>query len=393
VRTADVVIIGQGVYGLAAHAALCSKGASVIALERATPGHEGGSSHGDSRVTRRNSFENPAYTPLFDRSVALLRELEAAPGEIYLPAPVLECGPPDSPLIVETQRAGVAAGAAPEVLTPSDVAARYPAIRLPEGWVGVLQHDGGVIRADRAIAGYLAMIRRLGGAIETGVAARSVSQVGEQVEVVTDGGETLRAGAAIVAAGPWIGALIPELAPHLTLTRQVVGWFRPAQPELFEPGRFPVFLFAAPEGLIYGFPDFAGHGVKIAAHDHGRALASADAASQDADPAEMAPVRAAVRALLPELGERAQAVKTCIYANTADGEFVIDRREGQPRVLYASACSGHGFKFAPALGELLAGLAMGADRWAELAPYRLARFAPSVPQGQVQRRPGADVIE
>ncbi|HXO24384.1 MAG TPA: FAD-dependent oxidoreductase, partial [Streptosporangiaceae bacterium] len=304
-RRCDVVVVGQGIFGLAAHACLASRGVHVIALERASPGHDGASSHGDSRVTRRANFENPAYTPLFDRSAELWRQLERAPGEIYLPTGVLECGPPGHALIAGTLAAAAAAGTAPNVMTPARVRAAFPAITLPADWIGVLQHDGGLIRADRAIARYLDRLAAQGAAPELGRLALAVEETQDGVEVIVEGGDILRAKAAIVATGPWIGDLVPELTPRLRLTRQVVGWFAPARRRLFAPDQFPVFLFATDAGAIYGFPDFAGAGVKIACHEHGRPLDHADLAMQDATAADLAPVRAAIAAILPDLADAA----------------------------------------------------------------------------------------
>jgi sarcosine oxidase len=372
-RRCDVVVVGQGIFGLAAHACLVARGVRVIALERASPGHDGGASHGDSRVTRRLNFESPAYTPLFDRSAELWRQLEREPGEIYLPTGVLECGPPGRPVIDGTLAAAAAAGIAPKVMTSAEIRTAFPAIALPANWIGVLQTDGGLIRADRAIARYLERLAAQGAAPELGRRAVAVEQADGGVEVVTDDGEILRAKAAIVATGPWIGDLVPELAPHLRLTRQVVGWFAPTRNRIFEPGQFPVFLFATDAGTVYGFPDFAGAGVKIACHEHGRLLGHAELARQDATAADLAPVRAAIAAILPDLAHAAGALRTC-YTNTADLEFVVGRRPGRPNVVFASACSGHGFKFASAIGEILADLAMEQPPRFDLDAFALARL-------------------
>jgi sarcosine oxidase len=370
-RRCDVVVVGQGVVGLAAHASLLKRGLKVIGLDRASPGHDGGSSHGESRVTRRFNFEAPGYTPLFDRATALWRELETAPGEIYLRTGVLECGPRDHPLIAGSRAS--AAGASRE-LTPEAVRQAYPAIHLPTDWVGVLQDEGGLIRADRAIARYQALIGAHGSTIEVSRPVRSVAQSGDAVEALMADGEVIQAGAAVIAAGAWTGDLVPEVAPHLSLTRQLLGWFSPTAPALFAPARFPVFLFATPAGVIYGFPDLDGGGVKIASHEPGRPLGHAAGARQDGDVAEMAPVRAAVSALLSDLAWTPTRVKTCIYANTPDLEFIVDRRPGHPRIAFASACSGHGFKFASAIGEAAADLAIGETPRVDLTAFALSRF-------------------
>jgi sarcosine oxidase len=373
-QTCDVAVVGLGVDGCAARACLAARGVRVIAFEQATPGHDGGSSHGESRVTRRSNFENPGYAPLIARAMDLWRDLEAAPGDLYEPAGVLEAGPAGSAYLDQTRLAAAAGGVEMAALTPAEVRGRFPAIRLPAHWQGLFQPDGGYLRADRAIQRYLE--RAAGSELRLGTRVVSVEQRGETVEVVTAAGETVQAGAAIVTAGAWIGDLVPELAPCLSVTRQTLGWFQPRDPSLFAGGRFPVFLFVTEIGLIYGFPDIDGGGVKMGLHVAGARLGHADAARQDGRPEEVRPARTAVRGLLPDLYDAPLRTKTCLYTTTTDEEFVIDRRPGHPRVVFASACSGHGFKFASAIGEALADLALGQTPNCSLDLFRLSRFRP-----------------
>jgi sarcosine oxidase len=375
-RTCDVVIVGQGAHGSAARAFLRRAGARVIALEQATPGHAGGSSHGESRITRRSNFENPAYAPVIQRSMDLWFGIEREPGDIFVRAGLLEAGPQGCDYLSQTRAAATAGGVPIDEMTPADVDATFPAIRLPRDWAGVFQPDAGYLRADRAIARFQEASAGPGSELLAGVSARSVEQIGDGVEVVTTGGEAVQAGAAIIAAGPWAADLVPELAPYQTLTRQVLGWYAPADPGPFEAGRFPVFLFDTEGGMIFGFPQVAGFGVKMASHEHGRVLVHADQARQDASIAELSPMRAAAADMLAGLPQQASRVATCIYANTPDEEFIIDRRPGRPRIVFASACSGHGFKFATAIGEALADLALGTAPRLDLTPFRLARFNP-----------------
>jgi len=198
---------------------------------------------------------------------------------------------------------------------------------------------------------------------------------------VVGGGTAVLAAQVIVAAGPWIARLVPALAPLLTVTRQAVGWFSPAEPEAVRLGRFPIFMLEAPQGIIYGFPDFEGRGVKAASHEHGP-IVGPDAWDPPASDAELAPTRAALEALVPVAAGPIVDREVCLYTNTvaadlrvdAGEEFIIDRLAEDPRIIVASVCSGHGAKFAPAIGEILANMAMSEK--AELAPaYRLDRFS------------------
>jgi sarcosine oxidase len=203
-----------------------------------------------------------------------------------------------------------------------------------------------------------------------------IEQSSASIILHTEAG-AIEAGAVIVAAGPWIGDLAPILAPHLKLTREVQLWFKPSRPDLFAPEAFPVFALYDPEDICYGFPDFAGTGVKAASHTPGRPLPHADAARQDGSEQDGALVRRILTRHIPALDCPIVRTETCIYTNTSDGDFIIDRHPDNERIVLASACSGHGFKYAPAIGEILADLALGELPSQDIAPFRLERFYPA----------------
>lgn len=350
----DFVVIGLGATGSAALAELSAHG-KVIGLEAVAPGHPGGSSHGESRIFRVSNFESPAYTPLAEASLAAWRRLERREGEIYLPTGLLEAGRSDSPIIAE--RAG---DASLERLTPAEVRTRFPIFDLPDDWSATFQRDAGILRADAAIRRLLESVRerqpdavRLTGAV-------SVEQRSGGVEVVTADGQRIAAAVAVVTAGPWLGTLIPELAGRIRVTLQTIGWFEPAPAAPAEPGRMPVFAFETGDALelLYGFPDFARLGVKAAAHAHGPCWNPGQPRPDEAaQRAALTPVHAALRALAPGAATRLRATTTCLYSNTADEEFIVDRCPDKPGIVFASACSGHGFKFAPAIGAMLSKMA------------------------------------
>jgi len=185
----------------------------------------------------------------------------------------------------------------------------------------------------------------------------------------------------IVAAGPWIGGFIPDLRRHLRVTRQAVGWFMPAKPEIVGYGEFPVFIVGGSRGLIYGFPDFEGRGVKAARHDHGPTV-GADGWDPPATDDELEPVRATLAELVPGAAGPIADRDICLYTNTLkadvrvdDGdEFIIDRLPQDPRIIVASPCSGHGAKFASAIGAMLADMAVDPRITAPEA-FRLDRFS------------------
>ena len=370
----DVVVIGQGIFGCAARAYLAQRGVRVLGLEQSAAGHDGGSSHGESRVIRQANFENPRYAELISRAMTLWPQLEGEAGEVLERCGVLEAAPSASAYLGQTLMAAVAGAVPIEPMTPAGVRDRFPAITLPEPWSALLQPRSGYLKADAAIARYLQIAAGHGSELRTGVRVRSVEERGDGVEIRTDAGDVITAAAAIVTTGPWIGELIPQMRPHLRLTRQVLAWYQPPSADLFLPGRFPVFLFATDIGFVYGFPHVPGFGVKIALHEHGSVLAHPNDARQDAEMHEARPLRASVKAILAALPAEAARVRTCIYANTPDEEFVVGKRPGADRIIFASACSGHGFKFASAIGESLADLACGAPPSCDLSAFGLDRF-------------------
>jgi sarcosine oxidase len=363
-RTCDVVVVGVGVMGAAAMASLSRLG-SVIGVERASPGHRGGSSWGESRMIRLSNFENPGYAPLIRRSVELWEDLERGREPVFLKVGVLETGPPEGPLMAGTRAAAAVGGFAGESLSPADVAARFPAVALPAHWAAALQPGAGLLRADLAIHRFLETARAAGGEL-VAAGVREIHDAGEGVTVVLDDGGQINAAAAVVTAGQEIAGLVPALRPHLRIRPQVLGWYRSARPDLVGPGRLPAFAFDDAEGFLYGFPDFAGTGVKAGFHRF------------DDDPvdpaAEAERIRLALQRFLGPLAP-AHRVGTCGYVITRDEEFIVDRDPDRARVWFASACSGHGFKFAPAIGEMLAELATGRPPTCDPRAFRLARLA------------------
>lgn len=371
----DVAVIGLGAMGSAALCHLARRGKRVIGIEQFALGHERGSSHGESRVIRLAYFEHPSYVPLLRRAYENWRELERLTGETVLTVTgVLEAGRPRSALVAGSLAASRLHGLAHEELSAAEINARFPAFMLPADYTGVWQGDGGYLRPERANALHRAVAEQAGATIRAETTVRGIEPAASSVRIVLDG-EVIEAGRVVVCAGPWIGELMPVLNPHLYLTRQVLCWYAPARPEQFAPGALPVFLVDGDEDMVYGFPDFAGTGFKCASHQPGGVLRAADVARQDAGPADEARTRAFLERYMPGGAGPLRAMKTCIYTNSPDEDFIVDLMPGAPRVVLASPCSGHGFKFASLMGEVLADLATeGRTGW-DIGRFRLARFA------------------
>jgi sarcosine oxidase len=355
----DVAVIGLGAMGAAATHELAARGQRVIGIDRFTPGHTQGSSHGESRLIRMAYFEDPAYVPLVRLAYRNWRRLEALSGERLLTITgILEAGHAGSPMVAASLGSAMEHGIAHEVLTPAQAMRRFPAFDLPADWDCVFQPDAGFLEPERVIGLYLKLAAEQGADLRANTRVLEVEPIGDHVAIRLEGGEVIEAGAAVIAAGPWIGQLAPVLATHLRLTRQVLVWFEPNRPDLTTPDRLPVFLLQTRDDVIYGAPDFAGTGVKAGSHEPCGELEDADAARRPADAADIERVHRVLRECIPAAAGRPLMTQTCTYTRSPDEHFILGPHPDCPRIVLASPCSGHGFKFASIIGEALADLAL-----------------------------------
>ena len=357
----DVVVCGLGAMGSAALHHLARRGQRVLGLERHTPGHDRGSSHGSTRIIRLGYFEHPAYVPLLRRAYTLWRELEAASGRRLLHVTgIAEIGPPAGPLVRGTLASARLHELSHEVLSAPELMRRFPAFRVPQDYVAVLQPEGGILAAEHSLHAQLALAAAAGADIRSGETVQAIEPGAGSVRVTTDRG-IVEAGVAIVAVGAWTKTLLPDFAAGLRVTREVMAWFAPNDADLLCADRFPVFIIESRHGMHYGIPALRGEprpaGIKVAKHHHRDETVDPDAYDRTVSAADQALIRAAIADHLPAANGELVEAKTCLYTMTPDGHFLIDHLPGAPNVIVASPCSGHGFKFAPVIGEALADLA------------------------------------
>ena len=368
----DVVVVGLGIMGSAALRALAGRGLRVVGIERFAPGHDRGSSHGATRIIRLGYFEHPSYVPLLRRAYTQWRELERDCGRRLMHITgIVEIGPPDGIVVAGTLAASREHELAHEVLDAREAMRRFPAFKLPADDVAVTQPDGGYLLAEPAIDALIALAQTAGAEIRTGETVRAIEPRGGGVRVTTQRG-VIDAGSAIVTAGPWVKTLLPDFPAPLRVTRQVLGWFEPLQRSAF--ANFPVFLIESRHGIHYGFPPDADGLVKVAKHHHGDETVDPETYDRTVSAADENLIRAALAEHLPDANGPLAAAKTCLYTMTPDGDFVLDRVPGAPQIVVASPCSGHGFKFAPVIGEILADLAAKGETRHDISRFRLARF-------------------
>jgi sarcosine oxidase len=291
---------------------------------------------------------------------------------------VLEMGAAGSELVAGTLASARLHGLPHEVLDAAGVTKRFPAFRLPDDFIGVFQPDGGVLQAEPAVAAFQRVAHEAGADLRMEERVLAVRPDGGGVRVTTERGE-VRAGSAIVAAGPWVKTVlphlqVPDLAVPVRVTRQVLAWFAPIGPsQQFASDRFPVFLLQNPDGVFYGFPADE-TGVKIAKHHHLDEAVDPDNYGRTVSAADETVIRTVLKAHVPDADGPLVAARTCLYTMTADGDFILDLLPGYPQIIVASPCSGHGFKFAPVIGEILADLAMTGRTGYDISRFSLGRF-------------------
>ena len=367
----DVVVCGLGVMGSAALYALARRGVRVAGLDRFEQGHDRGSSHGETRIIRRGYFEHPSYVPLVERAYAGWRQIEAAAGRRLLHVTgIVETGPPHGVLMRGTLAAMKQHCVPHEQFSAVELMHRFPAFRIPNEYIAAFQGDGGFLEAEPALEALAALAQAAGAEIRRGETVRAIEPMARGVRVTTDRNE-VEAGAAIVALGPWLKTLLPDLPAPLRVTRQVLAWFSPRDAATLED--LPVFLMESRHGIHYGFPRRASS-IKVAKHHHADEAVHPETCDRTVSAADVALIRAALAAHLPAIDGPLVRTKTCLYTRTPDDDFIIDHLPGAPQVVIASPCSGHGFKFAPALGDILADLALAGTTKSDIARFSLGRF-------------------
>lgn len=375
----DVIVAGLGAMGSASAYHLATRGLRVLGLERFAPRHALGSWHGDSRIIRELYFEHPLYVPLVQRAYELWEELEMESGEPLMTIDGgLMIGPREGMLIAGTLRSAEEHGLPAELLTPAQVRARFPAFVLEDELVAVLDPRAGFLRPEACVAAHRALAARRGAELRYEEPVLAWEPDGDGVRVHTSRG-TYTAGRLLLTAGAWTRELLPGLDLALKVERQVVFWFDPpANDDRYEPARCPIYAWEHTSGYIgYGFPRLE-QGVKAALMHQGETFAHADDVRRAVDEAEVEPVRAALRKMLPGVAAapvRGHAV--CLFTNTPDTDFAVGFHPEHAQVLVSSPCSGHGFKFASAIGELHADLLTEGTSRFDLTPFRLERLMAS----------------
>lgn len=361
--TTDVVVVGLGAWGASALWRLAEAGVDAVGIERYEPGHPLGSSHGGSRMFRTACLEHPGLVPLAQRSGELWDELERVSGQRLVERTGgLLIGHPDGHVVSGTLAAASTVGLPVDVLSADQVREEFPAHgSLPDAHVAVREKTAALIRPEATIRAAVARAEACGARVLTGTAVSGIELVDGGVVVHSAAG-SVRARRVVVTAGPWLAHLLPDLP--VEAVRMPMTWFRAADPELFTVARFPVFIRELESGgAIWGHgtgSDLGPEGeVKLGLEDGGSAFSVVDAATVDrsVSEADWARVTGLLPSAVPGLGDAPTRAAVCMITRTPDRQFLLGRVRGDPRVVVGGGCSGHGFKHATGIGEVLADLA------------------------------------
>jgi sarcosine oxidase len=375
-RTADVAVVGLGAMGAAALWRLASRGASVVGFERFEPGHSLGSSHGATRIFRAAYFEDTQYVPLLLAALEWWRRLELESArELLTQIGGLMIGPPEGALISGALRSVHEHRLPHRVLERAAMARQYPQHRLAAGDVAILDELAGVLFPEDSIAAATALARDRGAVVHCGAAVERIEPDSKHVDIAV-GSDTFRVRHAVVCAGPWVPDLITLPGCEFAIERQVMTWFRSSSPDLFAPNRFPVFVRELADGRIgFGIPDLGDGLIKVGIHHGDGMIVRPDSTDRSVHPRDCEKTESYVAAHIDGLVPSVAKGTVCLYTNSPDSSFVVGPVPGVPNVTIVSPCSGHGFKFAPVIGEIAADLALRGGTDYEIGMFSPGRFA------------------
>ena len=376
----DVIVLGVGAMGSATVYELARRGKRVLGLERYDIPHAMGSSHGHTRIIRLAYYEDPSYVMLLQRSYELWRSIQARAGErlLHITGSV-DAGPSNSWVFNGSLQSCLQHELPHQVLTSKELAERFPGYRLPHETLAVLQPEGGFLLPERCIVAYVTAAQAEGAEVHGRERVLEWLPLGDGVRVITDHG-VYESDHLVVTAGAWNAKLLPILEGLAVPERQVLAWLQPQYPELFTPDRFPVFNLLVEEGRFYGLPSFGVPGFKFGRYHHFEETVDPDRVEREPRRDDEDLLRGFAARYFPDGSGPTMSLAVCMFTNTSDNHFVIDLHPAYPQVSFASPCSGHGFKFASVVGEIMADLAEHRTTRHNIELFRLDRLLGGAPE-------------
>jgi sarcosine oxidase len=393
-KETDTIVVGLGAVGSAAVYQLAKRGQRVLGIDQFSPPHDYGSSHGETRIIRQAIGEGEEYVPLALRSYELWREIEREAGQELLVITgglILKSQQSDSLMhgrrhfLDQSVECAKRFNIRHEILEPQEIRRRYPQFAVTNEW-GYFEYETEYLRPELCVQAELQLAEKYGASLRTHEKVLDIKPDGSNRGVIVETDQAVySADKLIIAAGSWVTQFLkPSYAQHFKVYRQVMFWFkfREEADKQFLPGKFPIFIWVfgdAETNVFYGFPSLDGKTIKIANEQYANVTTPEDADREIAATEKNAMYENYVLGRLPDSTNACDEAAACLYTTTPDFNFVIDSIPGQPQVLVASPCSGHGFKHSAAVGEVLAELVLDGKSRIDISRFAIDRFNPPGP--------------
>lgn len=374
-------MLGVGGVGSAALDHLARRGVRAVGLDRFPPGHDRGSSHGATRIIRQAYFEHSDYVPLVLRAYELWDELAKRTGNVLREEPgLLQIGPPHGEVVTGVLASAAAHALEVEQISAAQITSRWPGFGVPEGLTGVYERRAGFLHVERCVAAHASQAVAAGAELLTDRQVLGWQADGSGVVVRTDR-ETLRADHLVVSAGAWAGQMLTDIGIRFEVRRKPLFWFETVN-DAYRSEGCPAFLYELPNGIFYGTPQIDSAGVKVAEHTGGDVVTDPLNVNRAITAKDLAPVEQFARQCLPRAGARVTQQSVCMYTMSPDAQFVVDPHPVHRQVMFVAGLSGHGFKFTPVLGEIVADLVSTGHTTHPAGFLRGGRFTQSVEQAK-----------
>jgi sarcosine oxidase len=370
----DVIVVGAGVMGAATMFELATRGRKVLGFEQFYVGHDRGSSHGQNRIIRRAYYEHPSYVPLVNRAFEKWYELEQIDGHpLLIDCDCLSVGSHDSEMIRGVQHSARTHLLDVVSLSGDDLRNRFPQFRFNEEMVGLLERRAGFLLVDACLSALVRTSLFRKARINQKETIESWVSDGKMVTVTTNK-STYHAEKLVLTAGSWAPSLLANEGTRFRVMRQVMFWVQPDERRQYRRDIFPVFLVDTPNGAFYGLPAINSSGIKVAQHYGAEEVRHPDEVDRTIHDEDFSPVKEFLSKHLPGVNGKRTRGEICMYTMSPDKHFVLDVHPAFQNVFVATGFSGHGFKFAPVVGEIMADLVEKGHTNLPAEMFRLSRF-------------------
>ena len=375
----DAIVIGVGAMGSATLYQLAKRGFKVFGIEQFDIPHDMGSSHGLTRIIRLAYYEDPSYVPLLRRAYELWDDLERESGQkLFYQTGSIDMGPEESEVFSGSLQSCIEHDLEHEVLYGKSLNQRFPGYRMPSETMAVFQPQGGLLVPEDCIVAHANIAKQHGATLHTQERVQGWDKLADDRIQVTTDQATYTAEKLVICGGAWAYKLLPQLAEKTVPERQVLIWLETKKPDWFTLDRFPVWNAIVEEGRYYGFPEFnpTGQtpGMKYGRYHHRDETCDPDSLDRNPNDEDEALLRAFGEKYFPDGAGNTLDMKTCMFTNTSDEHWILDTLPDIPQVSVSAGFSGHGFKMASVVGEIMADLAQYGETKHEIGLHTIQRL-------------------